>query len=129
MLTFVGEGYSPAFTDNYRRIAGRLSAGEGITLVSGPDDICAPLLTGEGAHCLGPSVAARDAKAAEAIARLLDEPIEPGSTVRPDTEMLRRLREKFAGGEIRKACHGCEWEELCSHIADGGYERTLVNRN
>ncbi len=46
MLTFVGKGYSPAFVENYDRIAGRLSEGEDILLVDGPDDICAPLLCG-----------------------------------------------------------------------------------
>src|SRR5712672_2376586 len=64
MLTFVGEGYSPAFTENYRSIARRLSAGEEIELVSGPDDICAPLMEGADPHCLKASVIDRDAAAA-----------------------------------------------------------------
>ncbi len=43
MLTYVGKGYSPAFVENYEVIAARLSAGEEIELVAGPDDICGPL--------------------------------------------------------------------------------------
>ena len=60
MLTFVGKGYSEAFTENYRSIAGRLSAGEDILVVEGPDDVCAPLLGDRNAHCFDDSVGDRD---------------------------------------------------------------------
>ncbi|RUZ88238.1 DUF1284 domain-containing protein, partial [Mesorhizobium sp. M7A.F.Ca.US.006.01.2.1] len=54
-LTYVGKGYSPAFTANYDRVAERLSRGEDILLVSGPDDVCAPLLDEPEPHCLNES--------------------------------------------------------------------------
>lgn len=127
MLTFVGEGYDPAFTDNYRQIAKRLSAGEDILFVAGPDDICAPLLGGESPHCLSDGAEARDIAAAEAVGRLLGRKIAPGATVSPDAALLATLRQKFAAGEIRKACRGCEWESLCSRIAGGGYDGILVD--
>jgi hypothetical protein len=92
MLTFVGEGYSPAFTENYRRIARCLSAGEEIEHVSGPDDICAPLMEGADPHCLKASVIDRDAAAAEAVAHLLGSKIEPGSTINSDARLLSNLR-------------------------------------
>ncbi len=42
MLTYVGKGYSPAFCANYDAVLARLSAGEEILLVDGPDSVCAP---------------------------------------------------------------------------------------
>ena len=34
---------------------------------------------------------------------------------------LARLRAAFASGQIRGACDGCEWTELCSRIAADGF--------
>ncbi|QLF69692.1 DUF1284 domain-containing protein [Peteryoungia desertarenae] len=121
MLTYVGKGYSPAFVENYEAIAARLSAGEEIELVAGPDDICGPLLQSPEAHCLGPSVIERDLAAADAIARLIGSPLPLGSRITPTPTLLARLRKTFATGEIRKACSGCEWSGLCDSVADGGY--------
>jgi len=126
MLTFVGEGYTPAFTNNYRRIAERLTAGEEIKLVSGPDDICAPLLDEKEPHCFKDSVIARDAAALEDVATLLDDKIELGSVLVPDARLLARLRRNFASGDIRHACRGCEWGELCSRIAASNFKGILI---
>jgi hypothetical protein len=129
MLTFVGEGYTPAFTENYRRIAKRLSAGEEIELVSGPDDICAPLMESEAPHCLEASVVERDGAALDAVARLLGNEFAPGSIISPDAGVLLNLRRNFASGHIRQACEGCEWNGLCTAIAGDGYQGTLVSRD
>lgn len=129
MLTFVGEGYTPGFTDNYRRIAQRLSAGEEIEIVAGPDDICAPLLSEKEPHCNRPSVAKRDAAALADVAVLLDNPIAPGMILTLTPDLLARLRGNFNAGSIRSACNGCEWEALCSRIAGNAFEGTLVNRS
>lgn len=129
MLTFVGEGYTPAFTANYRRIAGRLSAGEEIEIVSGPDDICAPLLNETSAHCLLPGPASRDAAAAEDVGRLLGITVGQGTPISPDERILRRLRLNFATEEIRGACRDCEWSEFCDGIAHGGFKGVLVRSN
>jgi hypothetical protein len=126
MLTFVGEGYTPAFTANYRRIAGRLSAGEEIEIVSGPDDICAPLLPGGSPHCLSRSVVTRDETAAEEIGRLLRIAVGEGTRIVPDEALLRRLRRNFAAGTIRSACDECEWSELCGDVAGNGFKNALV---
>jgi hypothetical protein len=126
MLTFVGEGYTPAFTANYRRIAERLSAGEEIEIVSGPDDICAPLLSEASAHCLLPSPKARDEAAAEAVGRLLGVRVEQGARLIPDKALLKRLGRAFAADLIRNACTDCEWSELCSAVAHNHFRNTLV---
>lgn len=129
MLTFVGEGYTPAFTENYIAIAHRLSSGEEIELVDGPDDICAPLLSGAAAHCHNESVVARDEAAAEAVGRLLGVKVGKGTRIRPDAALLKRLRRNFALGTIRKACGECEWSELCNDIAERGFTDVLVAPN
>lgn len=121
MLTYVGKGYSPAFVENYEVIASRLSAGEEIELVAGPDDICGPLTADPGAHCHGTSVIERDRAAADAVARLIGSPLPTGARITPTSALLARLRKTFAAGEIRTACSGCEWSGLCDSVADGGY--------
>lgn len=127
MLTFVGKGYSPAFVENYRQVARRLSAGETIEVVEGPDDICAPLLDGD-THCREESVAARDRQAAEAVAALTGTAVEAGTLIVPDEALLERLRAAFGSGELRTACGGCEWSELCSRVAAHGFPGILVGK-
>lgn len=121
MLTYVGKGYSPAFVENYEVVASRLSAGEEIELVAGPDDICGPLTADPGAHCHGAGVIERDRTAADAVARLIGSPLPPGARITPSVALLARLRQTFATGEIRTACSGCEWAGLCDNVAEGGY--------
>jgi hypothetical protein len=121
MLTYVGKGYSPAFVANYEVIAARLSTGEEIELVAGPDDICGPLTADPGAHCHGASVIERDRAAAEAVSRLIGSPLPLGARITPSTALLARLRKTFATGAIRAACSGCEWSGLCDSVAEGGY--------
>lgn len=127
LLTYSGKGYSPAFTANYDAIAGRLSQGEDILIVEGPDDICAPLLGDSDAHCRGGSVTARDGLAARDVGALLAFPIEPGATMMLTPALLQRMREAFSAGRTRTACGGCEWSGLCDAIAAGGYREALVS--
>lgn len=121
MLTYVGKGYSLTFVENYEAIAARLSAGEEIELVAGPDDICGPLTADPEAHCHGGGVVERDLAAADAVARLLGRPVNLGARITPTAALFARLRKTFATGEIRTACSGCEWSGLCDSVADGGY--------
>ncbi|WP_438749704.1 DUF1284 domain-containing protein [Pararhizobium sp. O133] len=126
MLTFIGKGYTEAFTENYVRIAARLSDGEDILVVEGPDDICAPLLDEPDPHCWRKSVTDRDERARKAVEALLGRPAGPGAVICPDAEFLARMRDAFAAGTIRKACHRCEWSALCTNVASSGYDGVLV---
>ena len=60
MLSYSGEGYSPAFVHGFNGIVQRLGAGEPMELVTGPDAICAPLCNDACAHCHNASVTQRD---------------------------------------------------------------------
>ena len=98
MLTYAGKGYSAAFTDNYDAIIARLGNGEDLILVSGPDDICQPLLGDNQAHCFRDSVTRRDEQAAAAVSALLGSPIQPDSVFKLDKAVVERMREAFAAG-------------------------------
>lgn len=126
MLTYVGKGYSPAFVENYEVIAARLSAGEEIELVAGPDDICGALTPDPKAHCHEASVIERDRAAADAVARLIGSPLPLGARITPTLALIERLRANFATGEIRGACAGCEWSDLCDQVAGGAFASARV---
>jgi len=126
MLTYLGKGYSGAFTANYDRIVERLGSGEDILLVAGPDDICAPLLHDRQEHCFFQSVVERDESAARAVEDLIGRPVRPGERLSLDAETLSRMRAAFRTGATRQACNGCEWRDLCSGIADGGYKNARL---
>ncbi|WP_285293816.1 DUF1284 domain-containing protein [Aureimonas altamirensis] len=124
LLTYVGKGYGEAFTRNYDGIAQRLSAGEPILVVEGPDEICAPLLADPDTHCRRPGVTGRDADALRDLAGLLG--IEVGDTLSLDRAMLLAMRGAFVAGRTRHACRGCEWEALCSAVARDGFADARV---
>ncbi|SIR10679.1 hypothetical protein SAMN05880582_106200 [Rhizobium sp. RU20A] len=126
MLTFIGEGYSPTFVAEYRRIVARLGAGAEIEIVAGPDDICAPICHAAGEHCHNESVQDRDRRAAASVTALLGIEIAPGARFRLDAARLSRLRHAFATGTIRAACADCEWAPLCDGIAASGFEGVLL---
>jgi uncharacterized protein len=129
LLTYVGKGYSLAFTADYDAVAERLNRGEDILLVSGPDDICAPLLDEPEPHCLNESVIERDRLAASDVSDLLARSIQAGVRLDLDAAILARMRRAFSVGSVRRACDGCEWSELCSAIAAGGFPGTKVQRS
>lgn len=126
LLTDVGKGYSPAFTANYDVVVERLAGGEDILIVSGPDDICAPMLDESEPHCLGESAAGRDDVAARDVAGLLGRPLPAGAWLELDPSTLARMREAFSSGLTRKACPGCEWFELCGAVAASGFHGTRI---
>ena len=124
MLTYVGKGYSPEFAHNFDGIVSRLAAGEEAYLVEGPDTVCAPLCESEGAcaHCHGAAVRARDQRAAQALGLLLGRSLGDGSRLPLDGALLARLRAAYTSGQMRAACAGCEWADLCTGVASAGYE-------
>ncbi|HWJ75261.1 MAG TPA: DUF1284 domain-containing protein [Kaistia sp.] len=117
MLTYVGKGYSEPFCRNYDGIAARLSAGEDILMVAGPDDICGPVVDAPDTHCHNESVVLRDAAAMAAVGTLMGQTLDVGARFALDADLLARMREAFAAGTTRNGCGGCQWTELCDAIA------------
>jgi hypothetical protein len=129
LLTYAGEGYSDAFIANFNTVIHRLRRGEDVLIVSGPDDICVPLLDldeGREPHCLRKSVSERDRIAANTVSRFVGYRIVVGEKIILDLEFLHRMRRAFTSGQTRQACIGCEWSELCSSIALNNYAKTLI---
>ena len=129
LLTYSGKGYSAAFTANYDVIAARISQGEDILIVEGPDDICAPLLGDSEPHCWRDSVTERDRLAARDLRELLGDPIQVDAKLTLSPEVIQRMRAAFAAGSTRAACLGCQWSDLCSSIAAHDYCGTAVTPN
>ena len=121
MLTYVGEGYSKAFTANYDLIVARLTRGEDILLVAGPDDVCSPLLGDAEPHCHRESVEERDRLAALAASRLLGREVAPGISLTLSPAQIAQMRQAFRAGTSRAACADCEWSALCTRIAAADY--------
>lgn len=126
ILTYAGKGYSPAFVANYDAIAARICAGEAVLIISGPDDVCAPLLGEADAHCFNASVTERDRLAARDVGALLGQVVEEGAVLTLDAARLKQMREAFATHAIRSACPGCEWHDLCSGIAARAFDGTRI---
>lgn len=126
VLTYVGRGYTPAFTANLTAIAARLAAGEEVEIVDGPDAVCAPLLDDPEAHCYRSNVLARDQAAANEIGERLTLTIRPGTRLVLDAALIRRLRRAFTANRVRSACDGCAWRTLCGTVATSGYAGTTL---
>lgn len=126
ILTHVGRGYSPAFTANMAAVIARMAAGEEIEIVDSPDDICAPLLGDQDAHCHRDSVIARDRAASDDIGKLLRVTVRPGARLVLDDEAIGSLRRAFVDMSVRSACEGCEWASLCSSVAAARYAGTCL---
>ncbi|RLQ89072.1 DUF1284 domain-containing protein [Notoacmeibacter ruber] len=121
MLTYIGRGYSPAFVASYDSVIARLSAGEAVLIVDGPDAICAPLLENGEPHCFRQSVIDRDRRAAKDLSPLLGVEITAGTTIALDHQTLGEMRAAFAAGTIRSACAGCQWADLCDAVSGNGF--------
>ncbi len=122
LLTYVGEGYTPAFVAQADALAARIGSGEGVEIVAGPDDLCAPRLALEPAHhCFTEDVARRDAEALREAGRLLGRDLKPGARLALSPAEVGRMRRAFAEGRIRGACADCSWRGLCDGVAQGGF--------
>ncbi len=126
MLTYAGAGYSKAFTVNFDAIAARISRGAVVAIVSGPDDICAPLLDEPDAHCLRDSVRERDVLAARELGILLGTDIVEGQCLTLGASAIHTMREAFASGRTRDACLGCEWHSACTNLASADFRGTRL---
>ncbi len=123
ILTYVGEGYSKTFTDNFDAIVDKINSGHitQIEIVNGPDDICALRLCDKDdkCHCYEHSIQERDVLALRDIGNILNmEILAVGEMVGVSPSFWVGLRAAFQNKSIRPACEGCEWFDLCSEVAE-----------
>ncbi|PTW63117.1 hypothetical protein C8N35_1011167 [Breoghania corrubedonensis] len=122
LLTYVGNGYNPAFARAYDGIVERLNAGESIRVVSGADAICQALIANDkDPHCFTERVRARDRRAAADVGALLGHEIAEGAEFELTARSVALLRDAFAQETIRGACHECPWSRLCTRVARAEY--------
>lgn len=117
MLTFLGKGYTPEFVKNYKDVVRRVNAGEAIRIVTGPDEICQPMLSSEDCHCHNESVTTRDEIACKYVRDVLEIELSSGSIAYLTQAQIERLRAAYLNGVFLPACAGCEWQEMCTEIA------------
>jgi uncharacterized protein len=127
MLTYKGLGYTPAFVARMDEAMAGISAGAKITLVDGPDDLCAALTDGCGheGHCREARTFERDALAIAALDGVL--PLAMGEPFALSAESLARLQLGFASRALRRACSGCEWVPVCDDIAAKDFVESRLN--
>ena len=119
MLTYIGKGYSAAFTANFDRLHPRIKAGELIYITYGPEDICAPRLChcsdDEDVHCHDTRITVRDQLAVQSLTKA-GLPLNEGTIFAITPACWQRLETLFYRNEIRAACDDCQWTELCRDV-------------
>lgn len=121
VLTYVGEGYGPAFVRHFDAVAARLSAGEAVSVVEGPDELCRVHIgeAGSDLHCVEERVRERDGRARRVVTAALGG----GLPDRLDAATVATLRQAFAEGRLAEGCAGCPWQDLCRDVAREGFVR------
>ncbi|MDQ0324615.1 hypothetical protein J2R99_000464 [Rhodopseudomonas julia] len=127
MLTFAGKGYSPGFVARFEEVAAAINAGAAVKIVDGPDPLCACVIAAEKEpHCFKASVSERDRKAARDVGDKLGMTVKAGTVIPLSHTRVDEMRAWFQKGTTRPACAGCEWDTLCTRLADGGFEGCRV---
>jgi len=131
ILTHIGKGYTPAFTENMKALIQRINKGARINIMTGPDDICAPLQNDEAfknCHCLTESTRQRDVTALNEISRILGIKLKAGETMRLEKAHIKKLRSVFlTDNTLRQTCRGCKWKSLCDDIARSGFKDCFLH--
>jgi hypothetical protein len=131
VLTYIGRGYSPAFTQNFDALIEHINSGNClIELVDGPDDICAPRLcdaTDTTCHCHDTQVQTADKLALADLLKITKfKGLATERRLRLTKDLIRTLRIAYKNETIRTACSGCEWRDLCTGIAADDFKEAKL---
>ncbi|SFI27939.1 hypothetical protein SAMN02799624_00077 [Paenibacillus sp. UNC496MF] len=104
LLGFRGMGYSAAYAANMARVYNRLKdePHTPVTIVAGPDELCACFPADEEPHCENASVARLDR---DALAKL---DLRFGLTL-PWSAVIARVRAGVEPEDIGTLCRTCQW--------------------
>ena len=116
LLGYRGMGYSEQYVANMTAVHQRLRTHPetGITIVDGPDDLCACFPEDRPNHCADVDVAVRD----HAVLGLLGLRVD--TSLQWD-EVQQRVRERVTRGHLTEACQSCSW--LAYGVCEEGLER------
>lgn len=132
ILTYVGKGYSESFIHNMDQIVKTLSTGQAsINIDYGPDDICAPRVcddTDASCHCYESQITDRDNNVLDDLKKHPEFSI---IKLREDLilteDLISKLRTAYKKEEIRTACRGCEWYDLCTTTSKADFHGVKLN--
>lgn len=113
LLRFEGKGYTSDFVKTLTDLIRRLKEGEAITIVEGPDDVCAPLCGTRYWHCENASIYRRDKAARHLIQqhKITSEGLRQDLLKNKEDRTL--TKQLFCSQTIQKPCKGCEWVRTC----------------
>ena len=122
LQTFVGHGYSPEFTAHMTIVKKQLNTDPltPITLVNGPDDLCAHCPNCVDGSCTSPKPAVFD----HLVGQKLDAAENAGNAAQKHTDAsdspltlhgipsILHMSEQL----LAECCPDCEWKELCVEV-------------
>jgi len=133
LLTFAGAGYSSPFKHNLHAVVSALHDGCAARIVAGHDRICHDKRTfftcpqKENGRCKDDPIA-RDSLALDDLTRWNigeKQAWALGAQVRFSPDLVAQMRQAFADNLVRRACCGCSWHNLCSHVAKKNFSSAL----
>lgn len=128
ILTYRGVGYTDRFVARMTAHVEAINGGRPVTLVTGPDGICAGLserCREDVQHdCLAAEIRELDRTAASAVSMVLGRDLSTAATL--TKAEIGTLRTAYADGGIRVACEGCSWKNFCDRIAAENFAETLL---
>ncbi|QHW34291.1 DUF1284 domain-containing protein [Paenibacillus rhizovicinus] len=104
LLGFRGMGYSEAYAANMARVYNRLreEPDTAVTIVAGPDELCACFPANAEPHCENASVSQLD----ESVLAKLE--LDIGHSL-PWSAVIERVRGNVEPEDINTLCHTCQW--------------------
>jgi hypothetical protein len=120
LLGYRGMGYSAEYVANMTRLHQLLRSEPNtpVTLVSGPDDLCAEFPSDQPYHCLDDDIGLRDAAVLDKLGLTVD-------TVLSWQEIQTREAERVVPQDVLRLCSTCSWltygvcQEGVARIRDG----------
>lgn len=114
ILTYAGAGYTKRFVKGFDAVAREIKRGRPVTLIAGPDDICAGLVGRRRArHCFSDDVKTRDRGARRDFRKRAPELF---TTVTLTPARIARMRRLYRSNAIRTGCAACGWKKFCDSL-------------
>lgn len=116
LLGYRGMGYSAEYVANMTQIHGllRTNPGTSVTVVSGPDDLCAKFPSDKPCHCLDDDISVRDAAVLEKLG------FREGCVLTWQ-DIEAREAERLHPQDVPALCHTCSW--LAYGVCEEGVAR------